>query len=162
MWHKNLNFLPQNHKNHSATGGSAPQAPSVIRLSYIDLFSTGPKLDNFWAKKFTYGLSFLPLSKNLVALLAAFAASKRFFKRFFEPHTKRAKKRCRPDASLFLDMNTNFLKHCIIWSSKISVFMWKSSIYFSAPHFRLVLPQVVCSGDGTGVDISKTQGLGCK
>ena len=32
-----LLFLPQNHKNRPAAGGSAPQAPSVIRLSCIGL-----------------------------------------------------------------------------------------------------------------------------
>ena len=42
-----LLFLPKNYKNHSAAGGSLPHAPSVICLSCISLFSTGPKLDSF-------------------------------------------------------------------------------------------------------------------
>ena len=41
-------FLPQNRKNHPAAGGSVP---CVTRLSCNGLFSTGPKLDNFCAKK---------------------------------------------------------------------------------------------------------------
>ena len=41
-------FLPQNRKNHPTAGGSAP---SVTYLSCNGLFSTGPKLDNFGAKK---------------------------------------------------------------------------------------------------------------
>ena len=40
-------ILPQNCKNHAATGGSAL---AVTRLSSNGLFSTGPKLDNFCAK----------------------------------------------------------------------------------------------------------------
>ena len=43
----NMLFLLQNRKNHPAAGGSAP---SVTRLSCNGLFSTGPKLDNFYAK----------------------------------------------------------------------------------------------------------------
>ena len=43
-----LLFLPQNRKNHPAAGGSAP---SVTRLSCNGSFSTGPKLDDFGAKK---------------------------------------------------------------------------------------------------------------
>ena len=41
-------FLLQNCKNHPAAG---TPAPSVTRLSCNGLFSTGPKLDNFCAKK---------------------------------------------------------------------------------------------------------------
>ena len=63
-------FLLQNCKNHPAAGGSAPFS---TRLSSNGLFSTGPKLDNFCAKKhFTFGSSPLSLSKTLVALLVAF------------------------------------------------------------------------------------------
>ena len=40
-------IFAQNRKNHPAAGGSAP---AVTRLSSNDLFSTGPKLDNFRAK----------------------------------------------------------------------------------------------------------------
>ena len=49
-----LVFLPQTHKNCPAAGGSVPPGPSVIRLSCISLFSTGPKLENFCAKKFCF------------------------------------------------------------------------------------------------------------
>ena len=63
---------------------------------------------------------------------------------------KRAKKRCQPYASLFSDLNTKIFKLRIIRSRKISVFMWKSLVYFSAPtHFGVVFPHFVCSGDGT-------------
>ena len=44
---KNRNFCRKIAKNHPAAGGSAP---SVTRLSCVDLFSTEPKLDNFCAK----------------------------------------------------------------------------------------------------------------
>ena len=44
-------FLPKNCKNHAAAGGSGP---SVTRLSSNGLFSTGPKLDNFFAKKINF------------------------------------------------------------------------------------------------------------
>ena len=46
-----LLILPQNRKYHPAAGGSAS---SVTRLSCNGLFSTGPKLDNFSAKKNIY------------------------------------------------------------------------------------------------------------
>ena len=98
-----LLFLPQNRKNHPAAAGSAP---SVTRLSSNGLFSTGPKLNNFCAKTFTFGSSPLSLSKTLVALLVAFTPADRFFKRLYWPHTKRANKRCRTYMSLFSKMNT--------------------------------------------------------
>ena len=49
--------LPQNHKNRPAAGALRPSAlcETVIHLSYISLFSTGPKLENFCAKNFTFG-----------------------------------------------------------------------------------------------------------
>ena len=72
-----LLFLPQNYKkNCPAAGGFGP---SVIRLSSISLFSTGPKLDSFCAKKFTFGSSPLALTKTLVALLVAFTTADKFF-----------------------------------------------------------------------------------
>ena len=67
-----LLFLSQNHKNCPAIRGSAPQAPSVIRLSCSSLVSTGPKLDNFCRKEINFWLKPLPLSKILVALLVTF------------------------------------------------------------------------------------------
>ena len=46
-------LFSQNRKNHAAAGGSAP---SATRLSCNGLFSTGAKLDNFYAKKtLTFG-----------------------------------------------------------------------------------------------------------
>ena len=78
-----------------------PQAPSVIRLSCISLLSTGPKLDSFVQKKFTFGSSLLIPNKILVVLLVAFTAADRFFKRLYGPDTKRAKKCSRPYTSFF-------------------------------------------------------------
>ena len=46
-----LLFLQQNQKNCAAVGGLVPQAPFVIHLSCMSLFSTGPESDNFYAKK---------------------------------------------------------------------------------------------------------------
>ena len=46
-------------------------------------------------------------------------------------------------------MNTEFLKLRTMVSRTISVFMCKSSIYFSAMHFRPVPPHFVYSDDGT-------------
>ena len=57
-------FLLQNHKNCPAFGGYPPQALSVTRLSCITLFSTGPKLDNFCAKKFYFSFKLLPSQQN--------------------------------------------------------------------------------------------------
>ena len=47
-------------ENHPTAGG---YAPFVTRLSSNALFSTGPKLDNFCAKTFSFGLSFSLLAK---------------------------------------------------------------------------------------------------
>ena len=94
----------------------------MIGVSCISLFSTWPKLDYFCAKKFTFGLSLFYLSKTVVALLVAFTAADRFFKRLYEPDTKQANKRCRLYTSLFLDMNTKFSTSRMICSRKISVF----------------------------------------
>ena len=70
----------------------------------------GHKLDNFCAKKFTFGSNPLPLSKILVALLVAIAVADRFLRHLSGPDTKRSKKRYRPYTSRFLDINTNLLK----------------------------------------------------
>ena len=61
----------------------------------------------------------------------------------------RAKKRCRLYMSLFLGMNTKFLKLLIICSRTISVFIGKSSAYISTPSLLATLPHFICSGDGT-------------
>ena len=109
-----------------------PQFPSVIRLSCISLFSTGPKLDNFCAKKFHFGLIHLPLSQILVALLVAFTAADRLFKQLYGPDTKRVE--TLPVLyDFFSDINAKLLKFRIICSREISVFMCKSSVYCSAP-----------------------------
>ena len=50
-----------------------------------------------------------------------------------------------------LDMNTEFLKLRIIYSCKRSVVICISSVYFTAPHSRLVPPHFVCSVDGTAL-----------
>ena len=125
--------------------------PSVICLGCIGLFSTGPKLNNFWEKTFAVGSSSLPHSKILVELLlVTFTAADWFFKQFFEPRTKRVKKHCRPYASLFSDIvNIKFFEIAHNLEPQNIVFMLKSFIYFRDPHFRLEPPHVVCSGDGT-------------
>ena len=141
-----LLFLPQNLKIHPEDGGFAPsQTISVIRWSFISLFNTGPNSDNFSANNFSFGSSPLPLNKILVALLVAFTAADRIFKRLNGPDRKRGKKRCRPYTSLFSNINTKLLKQRTICSRKTSVFMCKSSVYFSAPHFRLEPPHFGCS-----------------
>ena len=53
---------------------------------------------------FWFYCSSLPFSKILVTLLVAFAALVKFFKRLHGPHTKLAKKRCRPYTFLFSDL----------------------------------------------------------
>ena len=82
--------------------------PSVIRLSCISLFSTELKSANFLQKKVTFGSSYHSLSKILVALLVAFTAADRFFKRLYWPDMKRAKKRCVPYKSLFNPLLSEF------------------------------------------------------
>ena len=57
-----LLFFPAKSQKSPSGWGLYPQTPTVMRLSCISLFSTGPKLDNFCGKKFTLGLSPLPLS----------------------------------------------------------------------------------------------------
>ena len=57
--------------------GALPPNPSVIRLSCIGLFSTGPKLDNFCTKKSTLDSNPLSLNKILAALLVALWFQKR-------------------------------------------------------------------------------------
>ena len=124
--------------------------PLVIRLSCISLFSMGPKLDNFWRKKIAFGSSSVPLNKILVLL--AFTTANRFFKRLYEPGSKRAKKRCRPYTSFFSDMNAKLLKLRIICSCEISVFfVQKFSLFWCLPPFLVSAPPYFgCSGDGTG------------
>ena len=75
-----LPFLQQNRKNHMTAGGSVPPE---TRLSGNGLFNTGPKLDNFCAKTFTFGSSPLSLCKTVVALLAAFTPANKIFKQLY-------------------------------------------------------------------------------
>ena len=114
-------------------------APSVTRLSSNGLFSTGPKLDNFCAKKHLLLVQApsLLLNKTLVAHLVAFTPVDRFFKRLYRPHAKRANKRCQAYMYLF----SKWIQNC---SFKISVFLCKSSV-----HFRLGPSHFLWSGDGT-------------
>ena len=63
-------FFPKNYKNclAGAAGGKAPGTPPEMRLSCIDVFSTPPRLDNFWTKKFSI-LVQTSLNEILVARL---------------------------------------------------------------------------------------------
>ena len=88
-----LLFLPQNHKNHPAAGVSASLWETV---ELHQIVQHGPKIDNFCAKNFPFESSPFPFGKTLVALLVAFTAADRFFKRLYGSVTKRAEKRCRP------------------------------------------------------------------
>ena len=83
-----LQFLQQIGKNHPAAGGSAT---SVTRLNCNDLFSTGPKLNNFCPKKHLLLVqAALSLTKTLIALQVTFTPADKFFKRLYGQHTKRA------------------------------------------------------------------------
>ena len=64
-----LLFLPQNHKNHSAAGGSAPR--TLLRYTWVASVCSAWGLNKtiFLQKKTTFGSSPHPLSKILVALL---------------------------------------------------------------------------------------------
>ena len=68
---------------------------NVTCLRSNGLFSTGPKLDNVWAKNIYFWFKPLFFSKTLVALLVAFTPADIFFKRLYRPHAKLANKRCR-------------------------------------------------------------------
>ena len=71
----------------------------MTRLSCISLYSTGPKSDNFGAKKTK---KLIPHRKILIPFLVAFTALDRFLGGY-GPQTKQT------DMSLFLDMSTEFL-----------------------------------------------------
>ena len=114
----------------------------MIRLSCIGLFVTEPKLRLFWCKKFTFCSSLLSLRKSWFQLLVAFTPADRFFKRLYEQHTKRANKRCRAYTSLFPNITKNFFKWCMMCRRKITVFMCKISVYFSAPPFSARAPSL--------------------
>ena len=134
-------------------------APSVIRLSCISLFSMGPKLDNFCTKKFSFGSSPLPLSKILAAPLVAFIAAYRFFKQLYRLDTKRAKNAAGLNVSFFRHEH-KIVKIAHNLSRDTSVFVCKSSVYYSAPpHFRLVPPHFGCSADGTDLSTYDYNGV---
>ena len=127
-----LLFLPQNHR---AAGGSA-----LLWHAWVASVSSARDQNktHFVQKTFIFGSSPLTLNKTLVALLVAFTSADRFFKRLNGPNTKRANKRCRANTLLISNMN----KNC---SFKLSVFMCKSSIYFSALTFSAIgPPHFVC------------------
>ena len=111
----------------------------MIRLSCISLFSKEPKLDNFLCKKNVL-LVHAPPRKVLVALLVAFTTADRFFKRLYGPHTNEL----RNAASLFLRHECKISKIAHISSRKISFFLCKSSVYFSAPSLCLLWRRHCC------------------
>ena len=70
--------LPCFVKKSPSVWGLCPKAPSVIHLICIGLLSMGLKLSNIYVqKKLTFGSSFLPISKIMVAYLVALWLQKR-------------------------------------------------------------------------------------
>ena len=113
----------------------------MLRLSCIGLFSTAPKLDNFCAKKTTFGSSFLS-AKSWLRFWSHLLMQRDFSSNYMGGRRKRANKRCRAYTSLFSNMLKNFLKKRIICSHKISLFMFKNSVYFSASPFLAGAPSL--------------------
>ena len=105
------------------------------RLSCISLFSTGANLGSFCAKKHFW---FTSLSKIQVARLVAFTAVDRFFEWF----NGCRRNELRNAAGLILKLRKIVAVHDL----KISFYMQ----ILVPPHFWLVPPHFVCSGDGTG------------
>ena len=118
-----LLFMPQNHQNRPAAGGSVPPCPSVIRLSYISLFSTGPKLESF--------------AQKILLLVWAPSFLTKFWLRFWShsllqtdvssDYSIMGRIQNKPINAaglirLFLDMNAKFLKQSKNCSRKISFF----------------------------------------
>ena len=108
----------------------------MICMSWISLFSTRPKLDNFCAKKYYFW--FISFSKILVASPVAFTNAESF-----QAIVGRRQNELRKAVGLiglFSHMKTEFLKSCIICSRTISVFVCKISVYFSAPSLSASAP----------------------
>ena len=102
-WRSNRFFCRKN-LNKSPNGWGL--CPSVIRLSCIGLFSTGFKLDNFWAKGIYFWFK-LPLYQlNPGCASARIHYCRQIFQAIIRAHTKRANKRCRAYMSLFSKMKT--------------------------------------------------------
>ena len=129
-----------------------------MRLSSISLFSTGPKLYNFCAKKI---LLLFQAPSLLGKSCLRFWSHSLLPTDFLSGYTGRIRNELRNAAGLmrlFSAMNAKLLKLSIICSRKISVFVCKSAVDFSAPHFRLVpllwlLWQRHCLGGGSKMNL---------
>ena len=82
---------------------------------------------------------FTSLSKILDALLVTFTAEDRFFERFWAADETSYKKRCWPYFKIVHNCSRTRSEDQFLYAS------------FSAPHFWLVPPHFVCSGNGTGL-----------
>ena len=129
-----LLFLPQNCKNYPAAG-ALPSGSLCDTLGCIGLFSTGPKESNFCAKTFTFGSSLLSLRKTLVTLLVGFTLAGRFSSDFTGRIRNELINAARIVRLFFQTLIQNY-------SSKVSVFACKSSVYFSVPSFSASAPSL--------------------
>ena len=117
----------------------------MTRLSYICLFSTGPKLDNYCPKK---DLLLVQAPSLLAESWLHFWSHSLLQTDFSSDYTGRIRNdliSCRVYTSLFLNMNTKLLKSRIICCVKHQFLCAKVQSI-------LVPPQFVCSGDGTATN----------
>ena len=97
-----------------------PPGPLCDKLELHHFVQYGSKLDNCFKPPPSY--------QNLGCISGRIHSCRQIY----GPDTKRAKKRCRLYTPLFSDVNAKLLKDHLICSRKVSVFMCKSSVYFSA------------------------------
>ena len=135
-----LLLLPQ---KSSSGWGRCPQAPSVISLSCIRLFSSGPKLDNFCARnidlRFTRALSLL--AKPLLH----FRSHSLLQTDFLSGYTGCIRNELINVAGLCVSFFKDEYK---IVAVKYQFLCAEVQFILVLPHFRLMPPQFVCFCDG--------------
>ena len=134
-----LLFLPKNCKNHLAAGG----LPSTWRAWVASFVQRGTYIRQFLCNEH---LLLVKASSLLAKPWLRFWSHSLMQRDVSSDSAGRIQNELINAAGLIHLFFQRWIQNC---SFKISVFVCKSSVYFSAPlHFRLGPPHFVCFGDG--------------
>ena len=148
MASKLLFFAAKSQKPPSGWG-LCPQAPFVIHLSCIGLFSSRPELDNFCANKFTFDSRHSLLLKSCLRFWSNSQLQTDFSSNCMRRIRNELMNATRLLRLFFQTWIQGFWNSPVLCSRKYQLLCVKFS-RLVPPHFRLGPPHFVCSGDGTG------------
>ena len=107
---KNRYFCRKNNKNRPAAGALTPKPPFVTHLSCISLFSSGPKLHIFCAKKFLLLFQASSLLAKFWLRFWSHSLPLTDFSSDFKGRIRNEQRKAAGFMPLFSDVNTKFSK----------------------------------------------------